>query len=184
MNTLTPEFLSALGIADEPAAQILAACAADVSALTAERDDLAARNATLVDDRTAAEESAARAVSELEQYRAEQAAAEEEATIRRAVRAALLKEGANPQIVPLLEKEIPSASVIIGMEGELVNADDLIQPLKARYPGLFAKTACVPAPSADLPVSPEAISRADLNSMSTEEINRNWSQVRAALSMN
>ena len=99
-----------------------------------------------------------------------------------ALRAALEEEGCNRYAVELILRQIELDKAVLS-DGSVVNAGDLIAPLKEKYAPFFAKPARIPTPAVEPPVSSEgALDIGDVSRMSVEEINRNWSAVRSALS--
>lgn len=98
-----------------------------------------------------------------------------------ALASALLKEGANPQVIPLLLRAAePLDSNAPGDEN--LDAQALVAPLKEQYGAFF----CPPRMLCTEVISPPSSSslvmtREALLAMDTEEINRNWDAVKTAL---
>lgn len=175
--------------------EIIAAHAATVDALKAERDaalsaaaaaeEVAAQRDALaaqLADAQAAQVSAAEVQAAFDAYRSRQEQAEREALILRDLRSALKEAGCNPQAVELMLRAVNLQDAVVE-DGRVQNAGEIIAPLASAYGAFFAQPVCVPAPAVHPPVTHAGvITRADLARMSAEDINRNWNAVKGVLS--
>ena len=154
------------------------AAAANVGELTCERDELRAQ----VENLTASLQEQREAQAAFEEYLAKESEQRMREAKEAALRAALEEEGCNRCAVELILRQIDLDKAVLS-DGSIVNAEELITPLKEKYAPFFAKPARIPTPAVEPPVSSEgALDIGDVSRMTVEEINRNWSAVRSALS--
>ena len=154
------------------------AAAAQVEELTRERDELRAQ----VENLTASLEEQREAQTAFEEYLTQESEQRMREAKESALRAALEEEGCNRYAVELILRQIELDKAVLS-GGSVVNAGDLIAPLKEKYAPFFARPTRIPTPAVEPPVSSEgALDIGDVSRMSVEEINRNWSAVRSALS--
>ena len=154
------------------------AATAQVEELTRERDELRAR----VDGLTAALQEQSEAQAAFEEYLTQETEQRMREAKEAALRAALEEEGCNRYAVELILRQIDLDKAVLS-DGSVINAGDLIAPLKEKYAPFFAKPTRIPTPAVEPPVSSEgALDISDVSRMSVEEINRSWSAVRSALS--
>ena len=154
------------------------AAAASVGELTCERDELRAQ----VENLTASLQEQREAQTAFEEYLAKESEQRMREAKEAALRAALEEEGCNRCAVELILRQIDLDKAVLS-DGSIVNAGELITPLKEKYAPFFARPARIPTPAVEPPVSSEgALDIGDVSRMSVEEINRNWSAVRSALS--
>ncbi len=115
-------------------------------------------------------------------YRAQQEAEKTRAAVLAAAEAALRQAGANEAVIPLLLKAAQLDGLTVE-NGALTDPDAFLAPLTAAYGAFFNAPAVIPTPAVQPPVSGGgALTRADVQRMSPEEINHRWDEVRAALS--
>lgn len=186
---LTRRLLKELQLSEETIGTIIAAHADSLAGLKEERDawrEAAAPNEALKEER----DRLSAQVGELtgwqakaEALQAEQAAREaaarqaEEASARtEALTAALTARGANQAALPLL---LMAAERDAGSTWE---AEALAGQLAQSYPAMFASVQRIPTGRIDPPVGgASALTPRELDAMSLEEINDNWSAVKSAL---
>ncbi len=115
-------------------------------------------------------------------YRAQQETEQRRAAVLAAAEAALREAGANEAVIPLLLKAAQLDGLTVE-NGALTDVNAFLAPLKNAYGAFFTAPAMIPTPTVQPPVSGAgALTRADVQQMSAEEINRRWDEVRAALS--
>ena len=164
------------GLRAERDAALEAAARAEELAL--ERDGLRAR----VEELTASLQAQGEAQAAFEEYLAQENAQRVREAKEAALRTALEDEGCNRYAVELILRQIDLDKAVLSGDS-VVNAGELIAPLREQYAPFFAKPARIPTPAVEPPVSPEgALDIGDVSRMTVEEINRNWSAVRSALS--
>lgn len=193
--SLTRKQLKELQLDDAVIEEIIAAHAATVEALKAERDaalsaasaaeEAAAQRDALaaqVAEMQAAQQSAAEVQAAFDAYRAQQDKARRDALVQEELREALRSAGCNPQAVELLLGCISPDDAVVE-DGRVTNAQSLIAPVAEAYAAFFAQPTCVPAPLIRPPVTHAGpLTREELSRMSADEINRNWSAVKGVLS--
>lgn len=182
--SLTRSMLKEMALTDSQIEQIILAHAETVDALQAEI-------ATAQEDRVLAMEQLAELTAQqqdaqtiqaaFDRYKEEMQAALSAEEVQRILQDALLQAGANEKAVMLLLREIDaSAAQIEG--GKLVNADELIGPVRDKYAAFFARPISQPAPTIQPPAALHGtLTRQDVARMTAQEINQNWSAVRSAL---
>lgn len=192
--SLTRKLLKELELTDTAIERIIAAHVDTVDALRQERDAALTR-ATEIEAsiqerdelRALAEErlqEASSAKEELTAYRAQVEEEKHREARRAALAEALVKQGANPQALPLLLDAIQLTDE--DWHGDsLTDADAALQPYRARYGALFATRSPLPVTKVIPPVGGGgSLTHADVKRMSAADINRNWSAVRTALQNN
>ena len=151
--------------------------AAQLSALTHERDELREQIAALTPHRDAA----ARIQADFDAYRAQVDADRLTAARQSSLRAALLEAGANPHAVDLLATAatLPDDAY----DGPtLRDPTAALAPLRTRYAAFFAEPTPIPTPRLSPPGDAAApLSRDDIARMSEQEILANWGTVQQAL---
>lgn len=189
--SLTRSMLKDLQLPEEAVERIIAAHIETVDALKRERDEARAAAEALPktsrerdelrNQLSAATESARQAQDALTAYQEEAAAAKRQQARSEALRQALLDQGANEQAVQLLADALPLSEDC--WDGDaLRDPEAAIAPIRARYGGFFS----VPTPLPTTRVTPPlhdgpALSREDVQRMSLDEINHQWSLVRSIL---
>ena len=164
------------GLRAERDAALEAAAGAD--ALAREREGLLAR----VESLTASLQEQGEARAAFEEYLSQEAAQHAREAKEAALRTALEEAGCNRYAVELILREIDPDQAVLSGE-QVINARELIAPMKEKYAPFFARPVRIPTPAVEPPVSSEgALDISDVARMSAEEINRNWSAVRSALS--
>ena len=154
------------------------AAAAQIDELTRERDELRAQ----VEGLTASLQEQSEARAAFEEYLTQETEQRMREAKEAALRAALEEEGCNRCAVELILRQIDLDKAVLS-DGSIVNAEELIAPLKEKYAPFFTKPARIPTPTVEPPLSSEgALDISDVSRMTVEEINRNWSAVRSALS--
>lgn len=186
---LTRRLLRELGLEEDAAQRVIQAHAETMEGLRAERDAAlaAAREASQAEgEREELRAAAERYRQESEQIRQEfdlyRRSAERQQTLRReaALTDALRRAGANEQALTLLAKAIPHDAV--EWDGDALRDEAAaLRDVQAAYAGLFAVRETLGTGRCTPPLTEEMISREDVRRMTPEEINRNWTQVRTAL---
>lgn len=172
---VTQEMLA--GLPEERVAEIMAeaeAQAREAAAIREERDALAAR----LEEAVAAGQAETAAVQgAYDAYKAEVELGQK----RAALRGLLAEAGANPAVVELLVGQANLAEEE-WQDGRLARGEELVEALRAQWGPLFAVRESVPVGAIAPPKGDETVlSRQAVEGMSLEEINRNWSAVKAAL---
>ena len=137
-------------------------------------DQTAAEPETLTDEIPRLREELRQAREEAEALRARSAAA-------RSLREALAAAGAMPEAVELLAAAVPGERLRLTPEGALEGGDALLDGLRSRYGFLFCPEAPLPTAPLAPPREGAPLRAAALRTMSAEEINRRWAEVREAL---
>ena len=137
-------------------------------------------------DQTAAEpetptDEIPRLREELRQAREEAAALRARSAAARSLREALAAAGAMPEAVELLAAAVPGERLRLTPEGALEGGDALLDGLRSRYGFLFCPEAPLPTAPLAPPREGAPLRAAALRTMSAEEINRRWAEVREAL---
>ena len=137
-------------------------------------DQTAAEPETPPDEIPRLREELRQAREEAETLRARSAAA-------RSLREALAAAGAMPEAVELLATAVPGERLRLTPEGALEGGDTLLDGLRSRYGFLFCPEAPLPTAPLAPPREGAPLRAAALRTMSAEEINRRWAEVREAL---
>lgn len=192
--SLTRKLLKELELNDTAVERVIAAHVETVNALQEERDAARAQLEQLdairqerEDFRTLAEtraQEAAQAKETLESYRAQADEERRKAARRSALEEALTDQGANAQAIPLLLDAIDLPEDA-WTDTALTDAATALQPYRAKYGALFSVKSPIPVTRISPPVNAGgALTRADVQRMSVNDINRSWSAVQKALRTN
>ncbi len=117
----------------------------------------------------------------LQRAREETEAVRSRSLAARALRDSLAAAGALPEAVELLAGVVPGERLRLNPDGALTDSDALLARLRARYGFLFRPEAVMPVPALSPPRDGAPLSPSALRSMTAEEINRHWAEVREAL---
>ena len=180
--SLTRKLLKELELTDAAIERVIAAHTSTVETLKQERDNaLAAAEESARQALDVSHEETAAVQAEFDAYRAQVEAARLQEARRAALSEALEKHGANPAAIPLMLDAITLPEE--AWQGDaLINADAAIHGIQAQYGPLFARRTPMPVTKVEPPVtSGGALTHADVMRMSADDINRNWSAVRTAL---
>ncbi len=189
--SLNARFLRSFPLDDEAVERILSAHQAEMDALNAECE--AARAALSEQEKALHErdeyrEQAAAHQAEAEQLREELAQFRQQVHEERtasgrqaALSAALTEAGANAQAVPLLAQAVRTTEA--DWDGvSLRDASAAIGPVVSQYAAFFSAPTPIPTVRITPPLAPARnLTQADLRTMSAQEINQHWPQVRQAL---
>ena len=172
--SLTRKLLKELELDNNAIERIISAHAETVAALRQEAEAVSAQL-------TAAQENAAAVQAAFDAYRTQTEDQQHFAARREALTAALLKEGANPQVLPLLLDAISLPEE--AWHGDaLADPAEALHPWRTKYAALFQVKNPVPVTRIRPPVSSGGLlSHADVKHMSVDDINRHWSAVKTAL---
>lgn len=165
---LTREQLEAMQLPDEMIEQLMKAHMEDVSELQQQIDSLSGKRKEL--EQTLSEERRGWELKERERVGHE------------AIHAALRRRGVNEQVLTLLTSTVRPESITM-TDGVPDNAEALAEQLAQQYPGLFAQPETIAGAHISPPLGRgrSGYTAQDIDAMSTEEINRNWSAVKEAL---
>ena len=154
----------------------------EADALRRERDELAASAAGL----QACKAQAETLQQQLTEYRAQTERQAHRTQAEAAVRTALLAAGANPRALPLLLKAVDLDALALDPEAgapALRGGDALTERLKGEYADFFAEPQSLAVPTVQPPAGPGGMLTAEaVRGMDAEQINANWSVIRAVLS--
>lgn len=117
----------------------------------------------------------------LQRAREETEAVRSRSLAARTLRDSLAAAGALPEAVELLAAAVPGERLRLTPEGALDGGDALLDGLRSRYGFLFRPEAVMPVPALTPPRDGAQLSPSALRSMTAEEINRRWAEVREAL---
>ena len=96
------------------------------------------------------------------------------------IRAALRRAGANEQAVDLLALAVSTTAE--DWDGDALRDEAAaLAPVRGQYAAFFATPAPLPTDPISPPLSGAGLTLADVRAMSADEINDNWSLIRAAL---
>lgn len=188
---LTRRQLKEIGLPEETIDRIIAAHAESIAGLKAERDawrEAAAPNAALAEERDALkaqnealtgwQEKAEALQAELDGRRAQELAKAQRQAGEAALAEALAGCGANPKAIGLLMQAADPEALTADAAG----AATLAEQIKAQYAAFFAAPERIPTGRVTPPVGGGA-GMQDIERMSIEEINDNWSAVKSVLMM-
>ena len=176
---LTRKLLKDMQLNDETIEQIIAAHAATVEALKAERDAAASELEAL---RSAEGQSAAEVQAAFDAYRSRVENDQNTAKARELLRLAMIQAGCNQQVIDLLIQTVDPAKLALE-GGSLKDEGALIAGMKEKHAAFFAQPTRMSVPSIQPPIpTGGALTREDLSRMSADEINRNWNAVKSVLS--
>lgn len=182
--SLTRNLLKEMDLTDDQIEQIIQAHAETVDALKSEISAAQEDHALLMEQiaqLTLQQKDAEAIQAEFDRYKADIQESMSEEETQRLLREALLQAGANEKAVMLLVREI-DVSAVQTENGKLLNAEEVINPIREKYAAFFAKPVAQPAPAIQPPASLHGmLTRQDVVRMTPEEINRNWAAVRSVL---
>ena len=118
---------------------------------------------------------------ELRQAREEAETLRARSAAARSLREALAAAGAMPEAVELLADAVPGERLKLTPEGALEGGDALLDGLRSRYGFLFSPEAPLPTAPLAPPREGAPLRASALRTMSAEEINHRWAEVREAL---
>lgn len=188
---LTRKMLKALGLSEEHIETIVEAHIETVTALTRERDDFKAQAETLdavTKERDTYKEQAAKAgdtakvQAEFDAYKQK---VEGEKTLT-AKRAALLTAAeqagvSREQFRNAIAKAWDMDKLELDENGAAKDMDGLKAAIQKDYADFIGKPGTDPVPPANPPAGGKSYSKADIENMSIEEINKNWETISKGL---
>lgn len=130
-------------------------------------------------------EEAERMRADYAAYRTQVEGAARSRALQEAAVQALRCRGANERAIPLLLQAVDLSTAVLREDGGMPALEDeaaLLDGVQATYADFFAEPRQLGLPVLEPPCQPAPLlSTGDVRGMSTEEINSNWSAVKAAL---